>query len=126
MTQKSQRTTTEHPDLLEKLVDPPSIEDAIRLLLPRPTIAGLVELFDSRVTYDAIKSWRQERRNTPQWAIDLLAAKIQARADYLAHGARRIAAIIPGPGRIAAAANIRAWNERRAKEKAGSKPALPE
>ncbi len=126
MANNAYSATTEHPEPLTKPDTRPEIDDVIRWLVPSGSHSAIEALFDHRAPFSCIREWRRGRTGVPEWARDILAAKVLAQAEHYAHRAQRIAAIIPGPGRIAAAPNILAWNERRAKEKAGSKPASSE
>lgn len=73
----------------------------------------IAKLLDHRARRTAVLNWRAGRRGTPQWALDLLAAKLHARStEHLAIVARAKQAP-PRPSLKAGAANIRAWHARR-------------
>ena len=45
--------------------------------------AAMIRALDNSATWGQIKHWRAGRRRPPQWAIDLLASKIDARVKRL-------------------------------------------
>ena len=64
---------------------------AIADLLPAPiTRQALHALFDFRASVGAIKGWRYGRRSPPQWAIELLRHKTEARARAMLNNAARL------------------------------------
>ncbi len=57
------------------------MDTAIRRLIDKPiTRAKVIELFEYRATFPAIQLWRYGHRGAPQWAVDLIRAKLSARA----------------------------------------------
>ena len=70
----------DHVEMLAANDSTYSFRDILEWLLP-PPIAGrdLVELFDRRATFAAIKSWRFGQCAPPQWAIEILDRKLAAR-----------------------------------------------
>jgi hypothetical protein len=48
----------------------------------------LVALFDGRAQYGAIQGWRFGRRNPPDWAIDMLAQRLEDEASQRLAAAR--------------------------------------
>jgi hypothetical protein len=87
---------------------------AIKRLIPSGKHVEITALFEGRAAYATIKGWRLGWRRPAQWAIDLLAAKLHARADVDTALAARIRQIkAPQPIN-----NIAKWNARRAAQKA--------
>lgn len=56
---------------------PHDFERAILMLVPTRKHREICALFDNRVAYGTIKHWRRGRRDPPQWARDLLAARLE-------------------------------------------------
>ena len=54
-----------------------AIDRAIRTLAPNDRPQTLVDLFDGRANYHTIRSWRRGQVGTPQWALDLISAKLE-------------------------------------------------
>ena len=96
-------------DLVHKV---PPIARVIRSLVPSGRYCDMVALFDGRAPIETIRKWRQGRRAPPQWAIEILRARINAlQADANA--------ITSGPGK--SAMPLMAWHARNKdqKKKAG-------
>ena len=92
------------------------MDAAIRYLLPkyhRIPRAAAEALFDHRASYAAIKTWRFGWNRAPQWAVDLIRSKIEARRR---EGAALQAAIKPGNRGSGAAGTkaLAAWRARKA------------
>lgn len=96
------------PDL--RTAVPPAIAIAIRALVPSGQHKAIEALLDNRARYGTIKHWRYGRRATPQWALDLVAIKLERISKAL----RKEKA---APGRAAGQINIATWHARK-KEKA--------
>lgn len=58
------------------------IDQAVNLLMPGARRKALAALVDSRVHWETVRAWRDGRNRPPQWALDLINAKL------MAHGAR--------------------------------------
>lgn len=95
------------------------MDAAIRYLLPqyaRIPRHALVTLFDYRANLATIKTWRFGWNRAPQWAVDLIRSKIEARRQ---EGAKLQVAIKPGNRGSGAAGTkaLAAWRERKARER---------
>ena len=85
----------------------PPMDRAIRVLAPSGSRREILALFDTRVTWSAIKHWRRGRAKPPQWAVDYLQS--------------RVAPILELEAQAPTGAALMAWLEahgRRPKEKA--------
>ena len=93
------------------------LDTVIRALCaPAVTRESLLELFDNRASYEAIKAWRFGWRRAPLWACELLKAKIRFRAaNWIAHEST----ITPQIGYRGSHGkhNLAAWRERKARER---------
>lgn len=90
---------------------------AIADLLPTPIAhTALVALFDYRATVGAINGWRYGRRSPPQWAIDILKMKGEARARRTLNNIARLSRARTTRTREEVASVL--VQARRAKEKA--------
>lgn len=107
-------TPAEHRDTLPLPIVPRTVFAAAMLQLTgyRPTDgrdgkrdgrrAAMLAAIEYRATWGALRSWLRGNRNVPQWALDLLLAKLatrQAEAAYMREHVRL--AVKPGPGRVA-------------------------
>lgn len=82
-------------------------------LQPGASGSDIAKLLDHRAERTRICHWKAGRRGAPQWAIDLLRAKLTARhARELELASRAIA----GPGLAAGAKNLAAWKARQSKQ----------
>jgi|HubBroStandDraft_4_1064222.scaffolds.fasta_scaffold00027_53 hypothetical protein len=87
----------EHPEPLPNAAAPPPIEQLILHLVPSRKHSEIVRLFDGRVGYSTIKHWRRGRREAPEWAREMLIAKLEERANacmILAHRIRLHYAVV--------------------------------
>lgn len=99
----------DHAGRFKRLVSPRNaIDRAIREMAADDKPATLVALFDGRASYHTIRSWRRGQAGMPQWAIDLLRAKHDARGAMLS-------TLVAGPGRSAGWRNVKGYqlNMRR-------------
>ena len=69
----------------------------MRLLVPDRTYAGMIEVFQGRATYDRIKHWRKGRARPPEWARQMAADQLKARADPLYAASYRLLGIEKKP-----------------------------
>jgi hypothetical protein len=82
-------------------------------LKPGATGRDIAELLDHRAKRTRVLGWKAGRRGPPQWAIDLLVARLTARnARDLAIAAK----VKAGPGLKAGARNLAAYRVRKARE----------
>jgi hypothetical protein len=84
------------------------------MLKPGATGRDLVELLDRRARRTQALAWRSGRRGTPKWAIDLLIAKIHARASATLSALERFKSVPDRPGYVGAK-NLAAWKARQNK-----------
>ena len=84
--------------------------EALAVLLPGATGRQLQAFFGNRVTRMAVLNWRDGKRQAPQWARDIVAARF---ADLQALGA---AAIATKP-RQDGTPNLLRWHARRRAQK---------
>jgi hypothetical protein len=73
----------------------------------------IVKLLDGKARRTTILDWRSGRRGTPQWALDLLAAKLRAQGIERLTLAERASRAPPRPGLSAGAKNLAAWKARQ-------------
>jgi hypothetical protein len=92
------------------------VTEALRVL--GLTVCAAYRLLGNRpgASESAIKSWRVGRRRPPQWAMELLADAIQAKATELTSLESRIRAI-GGPGRYQYNGALGRWRAHRAAQK---------
>ena len=89
--------------------------ELVETLHPGATGKTLVDLLDGKAGRVQALHWYAGRRGVPRWAIDLLAAKVQARASAIE---RTLEAARSAPERIglsAGARNLAAWRARQNK-----------
>lgn len=53
-----------------------AVETAIKLLMPGARRRAHPAIVDGRVSWETVRAWRYGRRAVPQWALDLIAAKL--------------------------------------------------
>lgn len=94
----------EHPDKSGNLPSSNPVKAALLTLVPSQSKAGLLALFDGRASYPAIRKWREGRRAMPPWAIDLIRAKLAAKA-----------AEITAPGDLIKTGPGQGWNRGAAR-----------
>ena len=94
-------------------VVPVVFDTAIRALVPSGRHNEICALFDRRVSYSAIKFWRYGKRPLPQWARDMLYARLSERRARFDHLMTRLEQTPIAQGR-GSHRNIVAWNKRRA------------
>jgi hypothetical protein len=58
-----------------------TLDGVLKLLVPVPTRAAYERLFNNRVTFVLVRQWRCGRVLPPQWALDLMADRLQAITD---------------------------------------------
>lgn len=105
------------------------LDAAIRQLYDPPiSRVTLLNLFDNRASFASITAWRFGWNAPPNWAADLLKAKLRTRAEQLL---RCESTITPRKGSHGwrGSENLAVWRERKArerdaKEKAASEAAL--
>lgn len=105
-----------HPEKSQSNRAPEWFPLAVASLQPAVTTPELVRLLDSRAPYETVKSWRQGKRGAPQWAVDRLAAIVEAQArDKLAIAAQAR----PGVGSSGkwGTAALHNWRRQRALER---------
>jgi len=86
---------------------------AIEHLHPGASGREVAALLDNRISRYVGCHWKAGRRQAPKWALDILAAKIQARADESAAIADRLRAAPERPGLKAGAINLARWRARQ-------------
>jgi len=83
-TQMIERSPRKHPDaVLRAKRTCKAFDQAIRAAVPAGNQTAILELFQNRVTWNAIKHWRSGQRGVPQWAIDCVMARGRAIVDPL-------------------------------------------
>jgi hypothetical protein len=75
----------------------------------------IVKLLDGKAKRTTTLDWRGGRRGAPQWALDLLAAKLRAQGIERLALADRASRAPPRPGKQAGAKNLAAWKARQNK-----------
>jgi len=106
-----EQTPRDHRGRFKPSVTPRNgIDSAISLLARDNRPETLVSLFDGRASYHTIRDWRRGKNSAPQWAIDLLHAKISAPL-------ARLAQQKAGPGRGAGYRNLGSWRAARNQER---------
>lgn len=91
---------------------------ALAALVPNGSSAKAFEsVFDGKANYDAINGWRYGRRHAPQWALRILADKLEAKhaAPYneACAIAQRLRAVPERLGLKAGARNLAIYLARR-------------
>lgn len=86
---------------------------AIDALHPDASGSAIVDLLDGRTKRTTALGWRAGRRHAPQWAMQLLARKIQARADQLAKVASEARNEKERLGLSAGALNLRKYHANK-------------
>lgn len=110
MTEEAKRAARDHAGKFKRPDVPRnSIDRAIRLLAPNDRPETLIALFDGRAGYHTIRGWRKRAR-APQWAVELLQAKHDARGSVIAQ-------MKTGLGREASYQNLAAWRAARNSER---------
>ena len=90
---------------------------AILRLVPSRSHKAMVELFDGRFSYHAIKLWRRGVRSPSKEAVAILCARLSERARRDLEFIHKLPSLA-GPGR-GSHRNICKWNRVRAMRKAG-------
>jgi len=106
--------------MVEKRVLKPPIGQAIERLLPPPIrSAELVDLFDSRASYANIQAWRYGSHKPPQWALDIIDAKLAAAIEPIQECREAVRREGPGPGQgwDKRALTLLGWRARQELEK---------
>lgn len=83
---------------------------AVDALHPGAGGRAIVRLLDGRAKRAAVLNWRAGRRQPPRWALQLLADKIQARANELAKVANEARNEKERLGLSAGALNLRKYH----------------
>lgn len=86
---------------------------AVRTLLPTATGSDIAALLDHRAKRTTVLQWMAGRAHAPRWALELLAAKLTARAEIDLAAARMAAGAKERPGLAAGAKNLAAWKARQ-------------
>ena len=87
--------------------------ELVYTLRPGATGKDLVELLDGRVERTCALHWRAGRRGAPQWALQLLADKIERDARERLERANRLRQTKERPGLKAGALNLAKWRARK-------------
>jgi hypothetical protein len=96
------------------------LDAAIRQLYTPPISRDtLLNLFNNRASFAAITAWRFGWRAPPDWAADLLKAKLRTRAAELLHHETTITAR-KGPHGWRGAETLAKWRERQSREQINS------
>jgi len=91
------------------------INRVIARFVPSNKHREIEKLFENRVPYNHIKQWRYGRRHTPQWARDIIDARVERIMSTINQ-------IIPAKSRgELGAMNLRKWHARNKDQK--KKPA---
>jgi hypothetical protein len=79
------------------------------------SVKAFLAVFDGRASMSAINHWRYGTRHAPQWARELLAAKLEAayRNTHPLDLAARLRQMPAGPGLAAGARNLAEWKARK-------------
>lgn len=83
----------------------------VNALHPGATGRDLVSLLDGKAERTRVLHWAAGRRGTPQWAIDLLRAKLKRKHEHERAIANSLSA---GPGKQAGTLNLLRYRARRA------------
>src|SRR6266571_4743143 len=59
------------------------LDKAVRALAPNDRPETIRALFDNRASHHTIRDWRRGKAPAPQWALDLIRAKLSAPLDAL-------------------------------------------
>ena len=86
---------------------------AVTALHPGAGGRTIAKLLDSKIDRTTALSWRRGHRAPPRWALDMLADKIQTRADELAAIAAEARQEKERPGLKAGALNLAKWRARQ-------------
>lgn len=110
-----ERGTRKHCESVARKKVTTGLDAAIQLLHPAPVDRQtLIDLFDGRASYAAIRAWRYGWRTAPTWAAGVLKWKLGMRA------AQMLAANVPERSKSRGAAGTKAlaaWRERKARER---------
>jgi hypothetical protein len=85
----------------------------VEVLHPGASGSVIAELLEHRAKRTTVLQWKAGRRQAPQWAMDMLTDKIQARADALHAEAARIRKVPERIGLKAGARNLAAYLAKR-------------
>lgn len=91
----------------------------LELCAPPITQQKLLDLFNNRASFAAIRAWRYGWRAPPLWASELLRAKIRARAAATLAKESMIPRRGPGPGERGIA-ELQKFRERQSREQINS------
>jgi hypothetical protein len=107
----------EHRDSLPGKTEASPFWRAMVLLIEPPyTRDKLVNFFEHRAQYAAIRNWRYGHRIPPDWASEMIRHELEQRATALKSAARSLAKRGPGPA-IRGTAQLHAWRARQAEER---------
>ena len=90
---------------------------AIEAWRPGATGKDLVELFDGKAERTRALHWKAGRRQPPQWALDVLQAKLERQLTERREALERARQLRPGVGRRAGRINLAKWRVEQAKKK---------
>lgn len=111
MVKERSNAPRDHAGRFARLASPRNgIDRVIRLLAPNDRPETIRALFDGRASHHTIRDWRRGKAPAPQWALDLLGAKLSA---PLASLQKEKA----GPGIKAGFGNLNAWRAARNSER---------
>jgi hypothetical protein len=116
----------EHRDSLPGKTEASPFWRAMVLLIEPPyTRDKLVNFFDHRAQYAAIRNWRYGHRIPPDWASEMIRHELERRAAALKSVAHSLAKRGPGPA-IRGTAQLHAWRAKQAEEREAKKKASEE
>jgi hypothetical protein len=109
-----------HRDSFKRRKISNGLDAAIRQLYDPPiSRVTLLNLFDNRASFASITAWRFGWNAPPDWAADLLKAKLRARAAELLHHESTITAR-KGPHGWRGAETLAKWRERQSRVQTNS------
>ena len=113
-TERAYNAVEGHYPPFPRQVVPTPFERAVRLLKPAGGYST-VQLFEGRVSHEALRRWRSGKRRAPVWAYERLAELLEARAAKDIEGACLLRGVMRREAQIGRGAhrNICAWNARR-------------
>lgn len=115
--QNSRATTAEHSCPSRYSVSPTLTYRALALLVPSGSYREMVAIFGGRAPRQTVKDWRRGYSRPPQWALDMLLARLSPYVEML----RILEQTAPGPGKRAGARNIMEWRANRYQRQAAAR-----
>lgn len=106
-----------HRDSLRWNNESRAIRRAIYILMPEPSRAKLLALFDDRATVSAINNWRYGHTKPPQWVIALMLKRLDEFTAEAREAMRSIAPIKRTSRGERGSRQLAAWRERKARER---------